>query len=195
MRMSFSSLWRKGFRRSAEEPEQPTTRGGKTTIAWVGESGEAHCRKTSLRERFEGGVSIDLDMEIPADRPIWLVSSDGFGRAGILRDCIPKKEKFVGRVAFIPDQGPGKNGSERPTARVRWMEGSSHVVATPVSVKNSRHGEIEVELGEALPVPTIVLLQGVEFQCVGSVTRCLGEHGRWLATVEVLSGPYPIHFG
>jgi hypothetical protein len=75
------------------------------------------------------------------------------------------------------------------------MEGSSHVAAAPVSVKNSRHGEIEVELGEALPIPSIALLQGLKFQCVGSVTRCLGEHGRWLATVKVLSGPYPIHFG
>ena len=195
MKMSFSSLWRKGFRRSAEKPERPAALGGKTTIAWIGESGEAHCCKTGLRERFEGGVSIDLDMEIPADRPIWLVSSDGFGRAGTLRDCIPNEEKFVGRVSFFPDQGPGKNGSEQPSARMRWMEGGSHVVATPVSVKNSRRGEIEVELSEALPVPAIVLLQGVEFQCVGSVTRCLGEDGRWLATVEVLSGRYPIRFG
>ena len=108
MKMSFSSLWRKGFRKSAEEPEQPAALSGKTTIAWVGESGEVYCRKTSLRERFEGGVSIDLDMEIPADRPVWLVSSDGFDRAGILRDCIPNEEKFVGRVSFFQIRAPAR---------------------------------------------------------------------------------------
>jgi len=74
---------------------------------------------------------------------------------------------------------------------MRWIEGASRIVGCQVSFENGEAGNLTVTMNEAVPVPSVVLLSGGGYQCLGSVSGCNEEKDSWVADVKVISEAYP----
>ena len=192
MKMSLSGWFQRG-RKKARSPEAPAAGSQATTatVGWMDSEGVAHAAKAKLGERFEGGIDLSLKEEITVDTRLWLISEDGFDRAATVHFCGEEQGRFTVRVAFLDDVSESEALGDLSNARMKWTEGSGRIVECAVSFRNSESGELTVSMTEALPVPSIVLLTGGDYQCLGSVRACEEEADCWVSEVVVMSDAYP----
>jgi hypothetical protein len=74
---------------------------------------------------------------------------------------------------------------------MKWSEGSGRVVGCTVSFRSGKEGELTVSMAEALPVPSVVLITGGAYQCLGAVQSSEEEEDCWVAQIQVISDAYP----
>jgi hypothetical protein len=192
MKMPLSGWLQRGIKklRTGEAPvevSQATT----AAVGWLDEEGVAHAVTARLGERFDGGIDLLLKEGISVDTPIWLISEDGFDRAAAVHFSSQEQGRYTVRVAFLEDtSGLGKD-TPFSAARMKWTEGSGRVVGCTVSLSSGENGELAVRMTEAVPVPSVVLLTGGDYQCLGEVRGCQEEDDCWVAQVRVVSDACP----
>lgn len=190
--MSLSGWLQRGMKK-LRTSEAPVARSEATTaaIGWMDAQGIAHASKAKLGERFEGGIDLLLDEEIKVDTPVWLISDDGFDKAATVHFCSREQSRYTVRVVFLEDASGLEEDAVITAARMKWTEGSGRVVGCTVSLRSGKEGELTVSMAEALPVPSVVLLTGGSYQCLGAVQSSQEEMDCWVAQVQVISDAYP----
>lgn len=191
MKMSLSGWFQRGTKKKPKaQAPRPVSNATTAIVAWVDGEGASRSAKALLGQRFEGGIDIGLADEIPVDTPLWLLSEDGFDRVASVHFCGGGNGHYTVRVGFLDgDSTEADDATEAP--RMRWIEGASRIVGCAVSFENSEAGNLTVTMAEAVPVPSVVLLTGGGYQCLGSVRGCDEEKDRWVADVKVISEAYP----
>lgn len=192
MKMSLSGWLQRGMKKLRPgEASVETSVATTAAIGWMDAQGVAHASKAKLGERFDGGIDLLLDQEIIVDTPIWLISDDGFDKAAAVHFCNREQSRYTVRVAFLDDASGLDEGTAFSAARMKWTEGSGRVVGCAVSLRGGKEGELTVSMAEALPVPSVVLLTGGNYQCLGAVQSSEEEKDCWVAQVQVISEAYP----
>jgi hypothetical protein len=122
---------------------------------------------------------------------VWLLSEDGFDRAGVVQACGGEQDGYSARILFYENapSDAGETGESR--ARIKWIEAAGRIVEHPVSLENAGGGEIEAALAEDVPTPSVVLLAGGEFQCLASTVSCEKQGEQWIARLHAISDAYP----
>ena len=192
MKMPLSGWFQRGIKklRTAEaaiENSQATT----AAVGWLAEDGVAHAVTAKLGERFDGGIDILLAEEISIDTPIWLISADGFDKAAAVHFCSREQGRYTVRVGFLEDTSGLEKNTAFSAARMKWTEGSGRVVGCTILLRNGENSELAVSMAEAVPVPSVVLLTGGDYQCLGAVSSCQEEEDCWVAQVRVISDACP----
>lgn len=214
MKVSLTRLWRKdaakprndgapqtGVSNSAASaaPSLPVwPAAGTATIAWIAATGAARRASCRLQSRSVHELRLRVDEALGPDDSVWLILDDGLNCSGRVLTCHPAEgldvsfegksnEEFEVHLALMQAGAEVTNSS---AAHVKWLNPSGVVVQEQVSLQSAEQGQLQVVLNEPLPVPSIVLLAGKGFQCLGSVRRCERGAGRWAVAVEVLGQAY-----
>jgi len=190
MKMSLSGWFQRGAKKKAAPAPQAVSTATTAIVAWVDGEGTPRSAKAMLGERFEGGIDLGLGYEIPVDTPLWLLSEDGFDRVASVHFCGGESGHYAVRVGFLDGDSPEADEATE-SSRMRWIEGASRIVGCPVSFENGEAGNLTVTMAEAVPVPSVVLLTGGGYQCLGSVGDCDEGKDSWVADVKVISDAYP----
>jgi hypothetical protein len=211
MKVSLTRLWRKdapGPRNAV--PSQSTAAApvastapplpvwpaaGTAALAWIGPQGTARTASCRLQSRSDHELRLLADEALGPDDAVWLILDDGVNCAGRVLACHRAGDKFEEKfeaefevhIALI-QAGPAE--ANHSAAHLKWVAVSGVVAQEQVSLQSAEQGQLQVVLHEPLPVPSLVLLAGKGFQCLGSVRRCEPNAGRWSVAIEVLGQAY-----
>jgi len=204
MRVSFSSLWRKGKPkpelakpapppapngptppRSALDPVWPAA--GTAAVAWMSEPGVFGWATADLLERTPASLKLRLEQPAETGRPAWLILDDGADCTGKTLSCENDGRGFAVEIELARKSQPQEDTT---LTQLRWLDAQGNLAHATASLRNATEGRIEVRSGDEVPSPAIALLAGKGFQCLGAVRGCQSLDGRWAVEIEVLGEAY-----
>ena len=168
---------------------------GTAAMAWIGAPGTVRSASCRLQSRSDHELRLRIDEALGQDDLVWLILDDGVNCSGRVLTCHPAGEEFEGEFdekfevhIALMQAGPAVTSSAG--AHLKWLDSAGVVAQEQVSLQSAEQGQLQVVLNESLAVPSIVLLAGKGFQCLGAARRCEPGAGRWAVAVEVLGEAY-----
>ncbi len=195
MRMSWSKWWPRGRRKEgtrAANPVSPLSDGETVMLAWVSADGDAHCESVRLDSRGDREIAVRLGQTIGTDTPVWLISADGFERAGSVVACDVQQDRLIGHIT-LRDATPAAKSPQDAASRIQWVEPGGERVDCAASLAGTGEGRVRVSLPRALPASTVVRIAAREYQCLAAAKSCEPEGEGWVADVEVISPALRMH--
>jgi hypothetical protein len=218
MKVSLTRLWRKDAAKlrndgasqnavsnsavsavSAAPPLPVWPASGTAAMAWIDAPGTMRRASCRLQSRSDHELRLRIDQALGPDDLVWLVLDDGVNCSGKVLTCHPageferefdekfNNEKFEVHIALM-QASPAVTGIS--AAHLKWLDSSGVVAQEQVSLQSAEQGQLQVVLSQPLAVPSIVLLAGKGFQCLGAARRCEASAGRWGVAIQVLGDAY-----
>jgi len=172
---------------------------GTAAMAWIDAAGTVRRASCRLQSHSDHELRLRIDEALGPDDLVWLILDDGVNCSGKVLTCHPagefdekfdekfNNEKFEAHIALMQ---AGLAVTSSAGAHLKWLDSSGVVAQEQVSLQSAEQGQLQVVLNEPLPVPSIVLLAGKGFQCLGAARRCEPGAGRWAVAIEVLGEAY-----
>ena len=176
---------RKG-RKSAPAPVSPISDAETVTLAWVSADGDAHCESALLDSCGDREITVQLGQTIGPDTPVWLISADGFERAGTVAACNVQQDRLIGHIT-LHEATPVEKSPQDGASRIQWVEPGGETVDCAASLAGTGEGRVRVSLPRPLPASSVVRIAAREYQCLGAAKSCEPEGEGWVADVEVIS--------
>jgi hypothetical protein len=160
---------------------------GTAAMAWIDAPGTVRRASCRLQSRSDHELRLRIDEALGPDDSVWLILDDGVNFSGKVLTCHGAEQEFEVHIALM-QAGPAVTSSAG--AHLKWLDSSGVVAQEQVSLQSAEQGQLQVVLNEPLPVPSIVLLVGKGFQCLGAARRCEPSAGRWAVAIQVLGEAY-----
>ncbi len=122
----------------------------------------------------------------PLDAPLWIISESRGGEPYYIQSSARADDGF--RVtADRKENGRSESGQTTALgqADLLWVDSDGAVASACVAIENGEPGEVVVTAGEAVPVPSVVLLAGYEYRGLGSVKQCDAEGDNFKLHIEI----------
>ena len=203
MRVSLTRMWRKDAAKPRNDgasqnavsnsavsaaPALPVwPAAGTAAMAWIDAPGTVRRASCRLQSRSDHELRLRIDEALGPDDSVWLILDDGVNFSGKVLTCHGAEQEFEVHIALM-QAGPAVTSSAG--AHLKWLDSSGVVAQEQVSLQSAEQGQLQVVLNEPLPVPSIVLLVGKGFQCLGAARRCERSAGRWAVAIQVLGEAY-----
>ena len=189
MRTSWSKWWPRGGRKertSAAAPVSPISDAETVALAWVSSDGDPHCESVLFHSRGDREIAVRLGRTIGPDTPVWLISADGFERAGTVVACNVQQDRLIGHIT-LREATPVEESPQGAASRIQWVEPGGETVDCAASLAGTGEGRVRVSLPRPLPASSVVRIAAREYQCLGAAKACEPEGEGWVADVEVIS--------
>jgi hypothetical protein len=156
-------------------------------MAWIDAPGTVRRASCRLQSRSDHELRLRIDEALGPDDLVWLILDDGVNCSGRVLTCHGAEQEFEVHIALM-QASPAVTSSAG--AHLKWLDSSGVVAQEQVSLQSAEQGQLQVVLSQPLPVPSIGLLAGKGFQCLGAARRCEPSAGRWAVAIQVLGEAY-----
>jgi hypothetical protein len=203
MKVSLTRMWRKDAAKprndgasqtavsnsavSAAPPLPVWPASGTAAMAWIDAPGTVRRASCRLQSRSDHELRLRIDEALGPDDLVWLILDDGVNCSGRVLTCHGAEQEFEVHIALM-QASPAVTSSAG--AHLKWLDSSGVVAQEQVSLQSAEQGQLQVVLSQPLPVPSIGLLAGKGFQCLGAARRCEPSAGRWAVAIQVLGEAY-----
>jgi len=174
--------------RAAEDASEAGVRlqsAGNCEMGWLGEDGRVRLGRVEVTHAGRGELTIEAPFALSRRQLVWLLPATPKDYPARVEDVKAGQGAHHLRLRLVREQRRPAAEPALTVAQLRWVDGAGRLVTSFVYLRKAARGQIEVNVPEPLPVPSLALVSGGEWRCLASVQSCAEAEQGYAVTLEL----------